>query len=210
MRRTLALLLLWLLPVIALAQPTPLSALRDDPEWREIFEAISADISRYSKFKEIRRFSFTKHPVELVGEMRRVPGKGVSLYYPKDGQIVIIDARGVLLRDARGHNRAMPKRSASHGPLMSLESVLQFDVERLALLFELSGERTDSGWTLYLSAPQRPSDEPAAIVVEGVERRIARIKIRREGAEQLEIRIVEARENVNLPPDEIARFFRHP
>ncbi len=210
MRRSLAFALLWLAPLVALARPEPLAELRTDPEWREIFASISADVVRYSRFQEARRFAFKKRPVILVGEMRRVPGKGVSLHYPADGQTVIIDDRGVLLRDARGRNRALPRRSETFAPLASLEAVLRFDVEQLAQQFDLRGERTSPNWALYLTPRGGPPEAPAEIVVEGVEQRIARIKIQRDGADQLEIRILESRENVTLPPDEMARFFRSP
>src|SRR5215510_1038506 len=74
-----------------------------DPAWRGLFDQLAPNKTRQSKFEERRFFPFRTKPVILEGEIRIVPRLGLSLRYLKpDERVMIIDDKGLMMRDSDG------------------------------------------------------------------------------------------------------------
>jgi hypothetical protein len=93
-------------PATLLADPA------HDPAWTELFSRLAASKTRQSLFEERRYFPFRSTPVVLKGEIRIAPDRGLSLrYLEPDPRILIVDAKGLLMRDDEGRERAAPPDS---------------------------------------------------------------------------------------------------
>ena len=92
-----------------LTQPGPLLLPdQDDGEWRELLKSLASKGSVFATFTEHRWFSFRHDPVVLTGEMRMSAENGLSLRYLKpEEKMMIVDEKGMVLRNARGRSRLM-------------------------------------------------------------------------------------------------------
>ncbi len=186
------------------------SALAADPAWRELFDQLGAPATRFSTFEERRHFPFRREPVVLAGEIRILPGRGLSLRYPEPPErIMIVDAEGMLLRDARGRERTVPRDHRAQAVTRALIDVLRFDLAGLQEKFSVKGVRNGSAWTLTFT-PRDPGlvEQIESLVVEGEATRPSRIEIRQKDRQRIEIRIGATREDFDFTAAEIKRFFR--
>lgn len=202
---------LLLLSLAARAEPAPLADPANDPQWQPLFDALSADVSRYSLFEERRLFRVRREPVVLTGEIRHAPGHGISLHYlTPEPRTMIIDDQGVLLRDARGRSRAAPVRAQADATTAALRHVLRFDARKLAEIFTIQGSRTGERWTLRF-VPRDSAATPGleAITLSGSES-LERIEIDRAKDQRIEIAIRETHTDVAFGDVEMKRYFRAP
>jgi hypothetical protein len=182
----------------------------DDPEWRELFAHLAVRTTRMSQFEERRFFSFRKEPVVLTGEIRIDPELGLSLrYLTPEVRTIIIDAKGLLMRDERGRERAAPDDHRAAMATATLVSVLRFDLPALQKSFEIRGEREGEAWTLTFA----PRDAAIAktlgrLVVRGEKLRLQRIEMHPSEKQRIEIVVGETNEGVIFTSDTIKRFFR--
>jgi outer membrane lipoprotein-sorting protein len=181
-----------------------------DPAWRGLFDSLAPQKTRRSKFEERRLFPFRNTPVVLTGEIRISPERGLSLSYltPKP-QIVIVDQKGVLMRDERGRERAAPSDSRADAATSALFQILRFDLPALAKNFIIHGRRDGDVWTLGFE----PRDATLAgllgsVVVQGEKARVDRINLIKAEKQRIEISISEAKDDVVFDAEELKRFFR--
>jgi outer membrane lipoprotein-sorting protein len=182
----------------------------NDPVWKELFARLSPEKARHSKFEERRIFPFRTAPIVLKGEIRLSAERGMSLHYQGDKpQIVIIDRKGVLMRDERGQERSAPADARADAATSALFQILRFDLAALAKTFVLHGRRDGDAWTLGFE-PRDPtlSNLIGSVIVQGENGRVDRIAMVRSEKQRIDIAITDTREDVTFAPDELKRFFR--
>ena len=181
-----------------------------DPAWTTLFARLAANKTRQSQFEERRFFPFRTTPVVLKGEIRIVPERGLSLrYLEPDRRILIVDAKGLLMRDDEGRERAAPADSRAQAVTSALVSVLRFDLAALQKSFVMYGRREGSAWTLGF-VPRDPAlaEMLGTLLVSGEQTQLDRIEMKRSATQRIEILISGTREDVIFPGDVLQRFFR--
>ncbi|HEX2852777.1 MAG TPA: outer membrane lipoprotein carrier protein LolA [Opitutaceae bacterium] len=192
------------------AAPEVIADAANAPAWRDLFAHLAARTTRLSAFEERRYFSFRKEAVVLTGEIRIDPELGLSLrYLTPETQTLIIDSKGLLMRDDRGRERAAPDDHRAAMATSTLVNVLRFDLPALQKTFEIRGEREGDAWTLAFS----PRDAALAktlgsLVVRGEKLRLQRIEMQPAEKQRIEIIIGETNEGVIFTSDTLKRFFR--
>jgi outer membrane lipoprotein-sorting protein len=182
----------------------------NDPAWRDLFAQLAPQKTRHSKFEERRIFPFRNTPIVLKGEIRISPERGLSLSYLGDKpQVMIMDQKGVLMRDDRGRERAAPSDSRADAATSALFQILRFDLPGLAKSFVIHGRRDGEAWTLGFE----PRDATLAgmigsVIVQGENGRVDRISMVKSEKQRIEISISETRDDVTFTPEELKRFFR--
>jgi outer membrane lipoprotein-sorting protein len=181
-----------------------------DPAWSSLFTELSQPKNRFSRFEERRFFSFRNQPVVLEGEIRIVPGRGLSLSYSgAKPHVIIIDDKGVLMRDERGRERSAPEDSRARGATSALSHVLRFDLPALEKDFNVHGLRDGDAWTLGF-VPRDPNltKSIGSLVVHGRQRQLERIEMLKSDDQRIEILIKDSQADVIFPMDVLRRFFR--
>jgi outer membrane lipoprotein-sorting protein len=192
---------------------TPGTLLNDpahDPAWTALFSKLSASKTRLSHFEERRYFPFRSKPVVLKGVIRIIPGRGLSLnYLEPDRRILIVDDKGVLLRDEEGGERSVSSDPRTKAVTSSLVSVLRFDVAELQQSFVIYGRHDGGAWTLGF-VPRDPAvaDLVGTLFVSGEKLQLNRIEMTKSATQRIEILISDAQEDVIFPGDVIERYFR--
>lgn len=193
------------------AEPGPLLvAGQNDAEWTALFARLAAPGAVLSKFTERRWFPVKKQPVVLAGEMRLVPERGLSLHYPPpESRTLIVDAKGLLLRDAHGKNRELPQDQRATAVAAALLPVLNFDRAGLEKSFELHGVRDGAAWRLDL-VPKSPAlaKTLGTIVLAGEGNDLRRLEFRRSDKQRVEIEIGESQTPATFSAEELKQFFR--
>jgi len=189
------------------AAPAEISV--DAPEWRELAAEFARNGDVTADFTEMRKFPFKKEPMQLTGEVRVSPSRGLSLHYltPAD-TTVILDAAGMLLRAPAGQSAppADPRAAAANRALLKL---LHFDLAGLAQDFVLTGNRAGLAWELTLD-PR--TDElrrsVGRITANGIGATIRQIEIRRTEKQFVLIAITAPRSAAPFTADEVKTYFR--
>ena len=187
-----------------------ISDVSHQPAWAELFAQLAPSRSRYSTFEERQFFSFRKEPVVLTGEIRIVPGQGLSLrYLTPEPRLMIADGKGILLRDGQGRERVPPSDDRTQLAMGALVSVLRFNLPELEKVFEVRGERTGKTWELAFV----PRDASLAatfgtLTLSGEETRPRKIEIQRSATQRIEIVLGEPQDGVIFTGEVLKRFFR--
>lgn len=213
------LFLLLLAPVFVLAADAPAPLASPGPlvelgnagaEWQSLFDKLAAQGRVFSHFTENRWFPFKKIPVVLKGEMRMEAGRGLSLRYtqPED-RTLIMDERGLLLRDDRGRSREVPPDPRSGNLNAALLPVLRFDQKELAKVFLVHAVKVENSWRLDFE----PRDAALArvvgqIIVWGEDAKVRQLEFRRSSSQRVEIVIDDSQQGVVFTVEEQKRFFR--
>ena len=197
-------------PPAVIAPETALKDPENDPAWRDLFRALAARKTRQSSFEERRYFPFRQAPVVLKGEVRIVPELGLSLrYLEPEARVMIVDAKGLLVREADGRERPAPNDSRAQAATSALVSVLRFDLEALKRDFVIHGRRDDGAWTLGF-APRDPAFAQllGVLVVSGERNVLGKIEMIKSPTQRIEIVVRESMEDVLFTGDTLRRFFR--
>jgi hypothetical protein len=182
----------------------------NDPKWRALFERLAPNKTRQSTFEERRYFPFRKAPVVLQGEIRIVPELGLSLrYLEPEPRILIMDRKGLLMRDETGQERAAPADSRAQAATSALVNVLRFDFEALKKEFDVYGRYDDATWRLGF-APRDPTfaNLLGILTVSGEDGVLRRIEMIKSPTQRIEILVRDTKEDVLFTGDTIRRFFR--
>jgi len=179
----------------------------NDADWQPLFTALAGQGAVLSQLTERRWFKVRKQPVVLTGEVRLAPEHGLSLHY--EDRTVIVDAQGVLLRDARGRTRVVKPDGRTPAVIMWLLPILRFDLPALETSFRVHGARSANDWRLDF-VPRDAPDASAvgSIVVQGTGDAITRIDLRPKGDLRIEILIGTTRTGVTFSAEDEQRFFR--
>jgi hypothetical protein len=148
--------------------------------------------------------------VILLGDIRIVPDRGLSLGYagPK-AHVIIIDQKGVLMRDENGRERSAPDDNRARMATSALSHILRFELAALEKEFVLHGLRNGEEWTLgFVPRDKSFADLLGSIDVHGKGDALDRIDMIKSEKQRIEIAITNARADVIFPPDVLQRFFR--
>jgi len=212
-------LTLLLVPFVGLAADGPAPLTEPGPlvelgaaggDWQALFEKLAAQGTVFSHFTENRWFPFKKIPVVLKGEMRMMPGRGLSLHYaPPDERTMIVDERGILLRDDRGRSREVPPDPRASNINAALLPVMRFDQKELVKVFLLHAVRSGAAWRLDFE----PRDSALArtigrIIVWGEDAKVQQLEFRRSNSQRVEIVIDDSQAGIVFTEAELQRFFR--
>ena len=181
-----------------------------DPAWRELFEQLAPQKTRQSLFEEKRTFPFRKTPIVLKGEIRIVPELGLSLrYLDPEPRVMIVDAKGLLVRDNDGRERPAPSDSRAQLATSAMVNVLRFDLEALSRDFAMHGRREGAAWTLAF-VPRDPAfaNLIGTLTVAGEGRELKAIAMIKSPTQRIDIAIRETKEDVLFTADTLRRFFR--
>lgn len=181
-----------------------------DPQWSALFKHLATPKARVSQFEERRHFPFREKPVVLTGEIRILPGHGLSLSYlqPKP-QILIVDASGILMRDDRGRQRAAPADSRAQAATSALFQILQFDLAALHENFTVHGARDGATWTLsFVPRDASLGSLIGTVVVKGHEQQLDHIDLTKADNQRIEIILKQTMEDVIFQDDVVKRYFR--
>lgn len=181
-----------------------------DPAWKDLFVRLAPAKNRLCSFTERRYFPFRKAPIVLTGEVRIDPARGLSLHYlTPEPRIVVVDRRGLLLRDSQGREQAVPADVHALAAVTALVDVLRFDLPRLQKNFSVHGWREAGLWTLAL-VPRDPllASSLSSVMISGEDVKLGKIELIESAAQRVEILIGETKEGVTFSPVELARYFR--
>lgn len=199
----LVLLLVLILPASSLLAADPQPVATDDPAWKPLFTALAAKGPVFASFTESRWSKLRKTPVVLAGEMRLSPDHGLSLRYTQPSErLMVIDARGILLRDAAGRTREITDNANT-----VLLPVLRFDLPALTRLFDLRGTRDDTAWRVEF-IPRDAVTTLKTLVVTGSGEAVTGLEFSPAASQRIEIAITGTRTGVPFTADELTRFFR--
>jgi hypothetical protein len=146
----------------------------------------------------------------LKGEVRIVPELGLSLrYLEPEPRVMIVDEKGLLMRDRDGLDRPAPSDSRAQAATSALVSVLRFDLKSLERDFVVHGERDGAKWTLAF-APRDPNFASllGVLVVQGEGGALKKIEMIKSATQRIEILIQDTKEDVLFTGDTLRRFFR--
>ncbi len=183
---------------------------QNDAPWRELATALAANGNVTAPFTENRYLPFKKIPVVFTGDMRLSPERGLSLAYTKpENQLMIVDAQGVLLRDARGRQRELPKEPRAQAATTALLHVMRFDLTELSKNFELYGLRTGDDWQLVFDPrPGELANALSRLVITGQGAAVKKIEMKKSALQGIEILIGDVRTQVTFTPEETQKSFR--
>ena len=178
--------------------------------WRPLFSALAGQGPVYSRFTERRWFGFRKEPVTLDGEMRLDPVRGLSLRYVRPQEaLMVIDRRGIVVRDARGRSRELPADPRIGAVERALLPALRFDLAEVRSYFVVHAVRDGQDWRLDLE-PTDPALRHALrqLTIEGTGVAVRAIEFNRSATQRVSIEVSETRTGAVFSPDELARYFR--
>jgi hypothetical protein len=162
----------------------------------------------FAAFAEHRWFPFRKDPVILQGEMRLSPDRGLSLHYlaPED-RTMMVDAHGLLLRDAKGRSREAPADAAEAGA--ALLPIMRFDLAALSANFDVHAARQGDTWRFdFVPHPDSPVERMGSIVVKGDGETVRNLEFRSSPVQRVEIIVGDTRTGLSFTPEEQKKFFR--
>ncbi|MDR0353911.1 MAG: outer membrane lipoprotein carrier protein LolA [Opitutaceae bacterium] len=193
------------------AEPGPvIEPGRNDGGWRWLFSALAAKGAMRSAFTEERWFSMRKTPTVLQGEMRLLPGRGLSLHYTEpEEQLLVVDDAGLLLRDAKGRTRELKTGAAAAGLSAALLPVMRFDLEKLREDFYLHAARDGNDWRLdFVPRDRELARTLGSLVVTGIGTAVRRLEFRRSAKQRIVVIIKTADADVTFSEEDARKFFR--
>jgi outer membrane lipoprotein-sorting protein len=178
--------------------------------WQSLIAKLQQKGDIHAQFTENRYLPFKKIPVVLKGEIRLSRDRGMSLHYTSpEARTLVVDAKGVLMRDGSNRTREMPADANALAATTALLHVMRFDLAPLSEQFSLYAAGTTDTWHFAFDPRQEAlSKTLSRILVTGEQEQVRRIVMRKSALQRVEIEIGETRENVTFPADELARYFR--
>ena len=183
---------------------------QNDAPWTALTAALQAQGNVAAPFTEHRYLPFKKISVVFSGDMRLSAERGLSLHYtsPED-RLMIVDAKGVLLRDDRGRSRELPADPRAQGATSAMLHVMRFDFPALAKDFDLYGRREGDTWQLAFE-PRDPefARTVSRIIVSGTDAEVRKLEMRKSALQRIEILVGQVRTHVEFSASDQKNFFR--
>jgi hypothetical protein len=187
-----------------------IDALKPSAPWANVISKLQAKGDIAAHFTENRFLPFKKIPVVFTGDIRLSRERGLSLHYTSpDDRFMIVDERGVLMRDGAGHSREMPPDPRALAATSALLHVMRFNLPALSEQFSTYATGDAAAWHFAFD----PKDETIArsvsrVLVSGRNDQVQRIIMRKSALQRVEILVDSVRENVHFTAEEYAKFFR--
>ncbi|HZZ18721.1 MAG TPA: outer membrane lipoprotein carrier protein LolA [Opitutaceae bacterium] len=204
-------LLLALVPCVRAAGPgEPLTPESAAGEWKPLLTALATKGSIRASFTERRYFPFRHDPTILTGTLRVSPERGLSLQYMNpEPSVLIADATGIMLRDASGHDSAMPADSHQAGAISSLLPIMRFDLAALFPKFNILAQRTGPDWRFqFTSKDAQAAPALGVITVVGTDENVRHLEFKRSEHQRIEIEVEDTQAGVSFSPSEVRQYFR--
>jgi hypothetical protein len=182
----------------------------EDAAWTPLMSALAAKGSIEAAFTEQRWFSFRRDPIELSGEIRRDPELGLSLrYLAPEEKMMIIDDRGIVLRNARGWSRTLQPDARAPNSGEVLLRVLRFDWAGLARDFAVHAARSGGNWRFdFVPLAEAFAGQVGTITVRGRDEVVTHLTMNPAEGPRIEIEVGSTREDVTFTPEERRKYFR--
>lgn len=194
----------------ALVAPDPVIA-PDDPAWQQLFRDLAAPDDRSAAFTELRYFPFRTAPIVLHGEVRISAAHGFSVAYTEpQKRTLILDQRGLLLRDAQGRDRPAPDDPRLRAGVEAILGIFRFNLPALERNYELHGSQTPEEWRLSF-LPRRGRPAPGnyqAVVLSGRGPLPTQIELIRSASQRIAIALADERRHVSFSAADIQAYFR--
>lgn len=213
MKRLALLFALLLLPLGAETPKEPGAQLypgKNDTDWLPLFAELGARRMVSAQFTEHRWFPFKKIPVVLEGVMRLSPDQGLSLgYTAPEKRTIIIDAKGLILRDGSGRQREIPADPNAPATTTALLPILNFDWRKLDQGFLVYAARDGGDWRLdFVPREAQLADRLGRIIATGSGVTMKHLEFRRSAMQRVEIFIGETRLGTGFTAEEKKAYFR--
>ncbi len=181
----------------------------DAPGWADLVATFARQPDTTAEFTERRFFPFKKQPVELAGEVRVSAMRGLSLHYTApEERTIILDAVGMLVRDAKGE-QSLPPDPRVQAADAALLHILRLDFAALENDFEIYGQRTGAAWRLVLIARTAALRRGIGVItVAGEDAAVRSIELRHSAKEYIEVLNAPPRATAAFTADELQRYFR--
>jgi hypothetical protein len=142
--------------------------------------------------------------------LRHSEARGLSLHYTQpEEQVMVVDAKGLMLRNAAGRTRSMAADPKAPRIDAALLPVLRFDLPVLLQLFSLRAARDGDDWRLdFIPRTPELARSLSVLTVEGAGERVRRLEFRRSAKQRVEVRIETTETGVTFGAEEEKRFFR--
>ncbi|HEY3757264.1 MAG TPA: glycosyltransferase [Opitutaceae bacterium] len=193
-----------------LAAPDPVISDRD-PVWTALFESLAAGGDRTASFIEHRYFPFRSAPIELTGEVRISPVHGFSVaYQTPEARTLIVDDRGLLLRDRRGRDQREPDDPRLRAAVDAMVGILRFDLPALERTYVLHGSRAGNAWRLSF-LPRPESSVPGgfqALVLDGEGSQPSEVELIRSASQRITISLANEQRVAAFSPSDLRAYFR--
>ncbi len=176
--------------------------------WRERIAALAAPRTLSAAFIEHRHTPLKKKPVTVAGTVRIDRARGLSLAYDQPrAPVVILDARGLLLRHPDGREQTAPPEAETD--LRLLHALFAFDLATLEKSYALAPAGDPAAaWTLTFT---RLPDSPASyreLVLAGAADRLTAITLAKTPNLRTEITLAAPALDPTFSPKDLARYFR--
>jgi len=174
------------------------------PAWESLLSGLRSVDTVQADFEERRFFRFRARPLTLRGTLRLERGRGLSLQYTHpETYIVIVDARGVLVRDEHGRERAAPAHAAES--TAHLLKALELDLAALGQEFLIRGRLETPSWSLSLE-PHASSG--MNIEFGGTDHLVRHLSLYPTPGRRIDITLRNIVSGSTFSADELERFFR--
>ncbi len=174
--------------------------------------ALRTNDAVHATFTEARHLPIRREPLLLTGELRFQADLGLSLHYlTPEERTVIVDARGVALRDARGRTKRAPARSEAAASAQVLLTMLRFDFDQLDDDFTITGTApdTEGAWTLnFVPRPAAARRGLRPVLVQGHAQAITQLTLAAGEPDEIDIAIDPAERVPSFDAAALSSFFR--
>lgn len=176
----------------------------------ELEAGVSGSTAREIRFKEERTFPFRKKPIALDGVLRMSGGMGISIEYPDQGTVLIVDDHGVLMRQISKKGTVREKSAGPGDGAMAslLKAALDFDRTELERLFFLTWYEDDSGWSIVMTPRIESENAFELLIMNGSDQVVSRIELVFSGDKKITILPWEENVTDGFSDEELKKYFR--
>jgi hypothetical protein len=196
------------LSLALLAARAGLSATELPPAWPTRLAALAAPRTITAGFTESRYTPLKKRPVVVTGTVRIDRALGLSLAYDQPrAPVVILDAKGLLLRHADGHEQSAPPEAEPD--LRLLHALFAFDLPALEKTYSLAvSETPDGAWTMTFTRLPEAAAGYRELTLVGEAARLTAIHLTKTAKLHTDIALAPPQLDPVFTAEELARYFR--
>ena len=189
------------------AEPAPLDPAALSSVWKTRLQTLSAPATLRVSFTETRGTPLKKKAVVVRGVARLARDRGLSLEYGRDDALLILDAKGLLLRRPGGRDQPAPAEAESGVRL--LHALFTFDLPALARDYEIGAEEKSGGtWSLVFVRRDGSDAYHQRLALAGEASRLTGIQLERDARHRMVITLDAPEIDPVFTPEELARYFR--
>lgn len=176
--------------------------------WRTRIAALAKPQTLSAPFTESRSTPLKKRPVVVTGTVRIDRARGLSLSYDqRHAPIVILDARGLLLRHEDGREQSAPPEAETD--LRLLHALFALDLATLEKSYALAAtDSADGKWTLVFTRREGSTATYRELVLVGTLDRLTGITLAKTPNLRTEITLGEPQIDPVFTAPDLTRYFR--